>query len=73
MNNSLVPYKQIEKALCNNGTVWETQADEDGQSYICKRNLNKDARIWLHFVSHNLMPSPHSSDIAPDQATYSNY
>ncbi|KAF7821780.1 hypothetical protein G2W53_027235 [Senna tora] len=65
---SLEPYMEIEKALCIAGIGWETQANEDGQSYIYKRNLNNNASIWLHFMSHNLMPSSHSSDISPDQA-----
>ncbi|KAF7810517.1 hypothetical protein G2W53_037260 [Senna tora] len=54
--------------MCIAGTKWETQEDENGQNYIYKRNLNNNARIWLHFMCHNLMPSSHSSDFAPDQA-----
>ncbi|KAF7826378.1 hypothetical protein G2W53_017542 [Senna tora] len=42
--------------------------NENGQIYIYKRNINNNTRIWLHFTSHNLMPSSHSNDITPDQA-----
>ncbi|KAF7823746.1 Retrovirus-related Pol polyprotein from transposon TNT 1-94 [Senna tora] len=61
-DNSLVPYKEIEKTLCIAGKGWEPRTSETSQIYIYKSSLNNNAWIWLHFVSNNIMPTSHSRD-----------
>ncbi|KAF7826389.1 hypothetical protein G2W53_017553 [Senna tora] len=67
-DNSRIPYKEIEETLCIAGTGWETKVNEIVQIYIYKKNINNITRIWLNFISHNLMPSSYFSDITSDQA-----
>ncbi|KAF7801925.1 Anamorsin like [Senna tora] len=67
-DNSRIPYKEIEETMCIAGTGLETKENENGKIYIYKRNINNNTHIWLHFTSHNIMPSSHSINITPDQA-----
>ncbi|KAF7839513.1 hypothetical protein G2W53_007995 [Senna tora] len=67
-DNSLVPYREIEKTLCIARKGWDTKTSDEGQIYIYKKFINNNAQIWLYFLSHNVMPSSHSRDITQSQA-----
>ncbi|KAF7843979.1 hypothetical protein G2W53_000884 [Senna tora] len=67
-DNSLINFGENVKTLCIAGRGWETKEDKNGQIYNYKKYLNNNARIWLHLLSFNIMPSSHSNGITPSQA-----
>ncbi|KAF7802100.1 uncharacterized protein G2W53_041211 [Senna tora] len=44
-DSSRISYKEIEETLCIARTRWETKANENGQIYIYKRNINNNTCI----------------------------
>ena len=57
---------QISTLLCDhvNGDWFQRVPGEGNTWYLRKRHMSFTTKIWLSFVTSNLMPSGHSSEIA---------
>lgn len=61
-----VPWEQVFSVIGIEGATWSQRAG--GRRCFERKNMNDEARIWLNFMTYNVMAQAHISDITEDGA-----